>query len=134
MSLGYDIAAALPGLRAEAESRMSETVIVGTFKDATDPDTGDPIRVPVTVRYVGKARIRWGSRGVVNTNAPSMPIAVQEPYLSVPIGSGMFKVRDEVHITGSTADPLVVGRSMRIAGDAIAGQATANRYPLEEFS
>lgn len=120
--------------RQMAESRMSETVTVGTFKDGTDPVTGDPIRVPVTVRYAGKARIRWGSRGVVNANAPGMPIAIQEPYLSVPVGSGMFRVRDEVLITASTSDPLVVGRVMRIAGDAIAGQVSANRYPLEETS
>lgn len=130
--LGDDIAAALPGLRAEAESRMRDTVQVGLFADGTDEATGDPTRVLVAERYAGIGRIRWGSREVTNADGPSMPVTVQEPYLSVPFGTARFFDDDEVHVTVSE-DPILVGRKFRVQGDAIAGQVTAYRYPLEEL-
>lgn len=129
--IGDDIAAALPGLRAEAESRMRDTVTVGLFEDGTD-EAGEPTRTLVTERYTGKARIRWGSREVTNAAAPSMPVTVQEPYLSVPFGTPRFFDDDEVLCTASE-DPILVGRVFRVQGDAIAGQVTAYRYPLEEL-
>lgn len=132
MTLGADISAALPGLRAEAESRMTDAVQVGRFMDATDPLTGDPTRVLETERYTGKARIRWGSREVSNSDATSSPVGSQEPYLSVPFGAARFWADDEVLVTGSP-DPLLVGRQFRVQGAAVAGQVTAYRYPLTEL-
>ena len=133
MSIGDDIAAALPGLRAEAESRMTETVTVGLFRDKTDETTGDPIRVLIVERYSGPARIRWTGRGVTNAPGPSMPVTVQEPVLSIPHGSPRLFDRDEVLIVSSTTDPILPGRRLAIQGDAIAGQTTAARYPLTEL-
>lgn len=130
--LGHDIANALPVLRAEAESRMWENVTVGLFEDGTDETTGDPVRTLVTARYMGKARIRWGSREVTNANAPGMPMTVQEPYLSVPFGTARFFDDDEV-LVNSSPDPILPGRFFRIQGDAIAGQVSAYRYPMEEL-
>lgn len=132
MSIGDDIAAALPELRAQAESRMTETVTVGLFRDGTDAN-GDATRVLVEERYSGPARIRWTGRGVTNAQAPAMPVTVQEPVLSVPHGSPRLYDRDEVLITASTADPILIGRQVWIQGDAIAGQVTATRYPLTEL-
>lgn len=133
MSLGSDISAALPALRAEAESRMFESVAVGSFTDGTDPETGDPTRLLVDERYTGIGRIRWGSREVSNSQATGSPAAMQEPYLSVPFGTARFFTDDEVECTGST-DPLLVGRRFKVSGGASAGQVTAYRYPLEELS
>lgn len=132
MTLGADIDAALPGLRAQAESRMAEKVTVGRFEDGTDETTGNPTKVLVTSRYVGKARIRWGSREVTNADAPSMPITVQEPYLSVPFGTVLLLDNDEVRVDASS-DPILVGRTFRVQGYPIAGAVTAHRYPLEEL-
>ncbi|WP_447948216.1 DUF6093 family protein [Microbacterium maritypicum] len=133
MTLGGDISSALPVLRAEAESRMDEVVLVGRFKDGTDPETGDPTRMMETERYDGIGRIRWGSREVSNSQATGSPAAMQEPYLSVPFGTARFFTDDEVECTGST-DPLLVGRRFKVSGGASAGQVTAYRYPLEELS
>lgn len=132
MTLGGDVAAALPGLRAEAESRMTDAVQVGRFKDGTDPVTGDPTRVLDVERYSGKARIRWASREVSNSDATGSPVGSQEPYLSVPFGTARFWADDEVHVTAST-DPILVDRQFRIQGAAVAGQVTAYRYPLTEL-
>ena len=132
MTLGEDVAWALPGLRAAAESRMSETVTVGLFRDGTDPATGDPTRVLVEERYTGRARIRWNSREVTNADGAGGPVSVQEPYLSVPFGSPRFLDRDEVRVVASASDPILVGRWFSVQGDAVAGQTSAHRYPLLE--
>lgn len=131
--LGYDIANALPGLRAEAVSRMTDTVTGGTYTDGTDETTGDPIRVLVTERYSGKARVRLPSQNVTNAQAPSMPVAVQEPTLSIPWGSPRLFIGDEVLVAGSD-DPVLVGRRFRVQGNAQSGQTTAHRYPLQEIA
>lgn len=133
MTLGSDIEAALPRLRAEAESRMTEKVTVGLYRDGTDPVTLNPTRVIEQERYTGIARIRWGSREVSNSQATGSPTAMQEPYLSVPFGTIRLFTDDEVDCTAST-DPLLVGRRFKISGAAVAGQVTAYRYPVEELS
>lgn len=120
-----------------ANTRMSDVVQVGKFADGVDDETGDPTRALVEQRYPladnpGIARIRWGSREVTNADAPSMPITVQEPYLSVPFGSPLLRDNDEVLVTASD-DPILVGRRFRVQGYPIAGQVTAHRYPLEEL-
>lgn len=116
-----------------ADSRMSESVLVGKFRDTTDPDTLDPVREIDVKRYEGKGRIRWGSREVSNSQATGSPVAMQEPYLSVPFGTTRFFTDDEVECSESP-DPLLVGRRFKISGGAGAGQVSAYRYPLEELS
>ena len=131
--LGDDIARALPGLRVEAVSRMTDAVTAGSFADGTDETTGDATRVLVVQRYAGKGRLRLSSQNVTNAQGPSMPIAVQEPTLSVPWGSPRLFIGDEVECTGSE-DPILIGRRFRIQGNAQSGQTTAHRYPLQEIS
>lgn len=131
MTLGSDIAAVLPNLRAEAESRMFESVVVGTFEDGVAPD-GSPTRVPVDTRYTGKGRVRWGSREVSTSDGTGSPVTVQEPYLSVPFGTARFFEGDEVHVTAST-DALLVDRRFTVAGSAGAGQVAHYKYPLTDL-
>lgn len=118
--------------RAMAESRMTETVTVGLFKDGTD-ENGDATRVLVTERYSGIGRIKYPSLAVSDRQEPSQPVGVQEPYLSIPTGSPALFEGDEVHVTASTVDDLLVGMTARIAGVPQSGQTTAHRYPLKEL-
>lgn len=120
-----------------ANDRMSETVAVGSFEDSSN-ETGDAVRVLVEQRYpvnggVGAARLRLSSQNVTNAEAPSMPLAVQEPTLSVPWGSPRLLVGDEV-LCVTSIDPVLVGRRFRIQGNAQSGQTTAHRYPLQEIT
>lgn len=131
MALGDDIAAALPELRAEAESRMLETVEVGTYTDGNAPD-GSPTRVLESARYEGKGRIRYGSLDVSNSDGAGSPVVVQSPYLSVPVGSPRLHDGDEVHVTASP-DPVLVDRWFTVAGAAGAGQVAHYKYPLSEL-
>ena len=131
--LGDDIDAALPELRAQAESRMTDAVVAGVYADGTDPVTGDATRVLITERYSGPARLRWASRDVANASEPSMPVSVQEPYLSVPFGSTRLMRGDEVTVTGSD-DSAMVGMRFEVTGSPAMGQVSAHRYPLKELS
>lgn len=134
MNIGYDIALALPELRAQAESRMTETVVVGLYTDTTDPVTLNPVRTLTTERYSGPGRIRYVSSVVGEPTGPGGPISEQAPVLSVPAGSAEIHDGDEVEVSASSADSLIVGRRYQVTGVAAAGQVTANRYRLKELS
>ena len=137
MTLGSDINAALPGLRAEAESRMSETVAAGSFEDGVAED-GSPTRVLADERYTGRARVRYASLSTASTSIAGdqigQPVVVQSPYLSIPHGSPRLYEGDEVSVTASASDSLLVGRRYKVAGNATIGQTTAHRYPLTELT
>ncbi len=120
--------------RMLADARMTETVTVGVYKDGTDETTGDPTRVLVEEHYSGKGRIKYASISVSDSSEPSQIVAVQEPLLSVPTGSPAVPVGDEVHVTASTADSSLVGRTYRVEGAPQAGQTTSHRYQLKQLS
>lgn len=137
MTLGSDINAALPLLRAEAESRMTETVTVGTFEDGVGED-GSPTRTPIDTRFTGRARVRYASLATSGTATSGdqigQPVVVQTPYLSIPHGSPRLYEGDEALVDASVADELLVGRRYAIAGNGTIGQTTAHRYPLTELT
>ncbi|WP_259363549.1 DUF6093 family protein [Microbacterium esteraromaticum] len=139
--LGADVAAALPELRAQAESRMSEKVTAGWLVDGTDPETGEPTQTVQTPVYpvpgdtspdAGRARIRWASSTVSDAQGAGEPISVQEPVLSIPVGSPRLLDGMAVVVASSTADGLLVGRVFTVQGAPVSGQVTSHRYLLEE--
>lgn len=131
--LGWDLAAALPGLRAEAESRMTETVQIGVFQDGVDLETGEPTRELVEQRYEGKARVRYPGNAVSARDNVQV-VAVQDIVVSIPHGSPVCFEGDEVLVTASTADPALVGKQYTVKGAPEVGQTTAHRYPVTELS
>lgn len=134
VNLGFELAAALPGLRSQAVSRMTETVTAGTFTDGVDPATGAPIRVPADERYAGIGRVRYPTSTVSDRDGTGQVVQSQDLILSIPTGSARLFEGDEVLVVSSSADDLLVGRRYQIAGSAQAGQTTAHRYPLTELS
>ncbi|MEV4777459.1 DUF6093 family protein [Microbacterium sp. LWH12-1.2] len=112
---------------------MTETVEAGVFTDGVAPD-GSPTRVLVDERYTGKARVKYESLAVSESDNTSQLVATQTPFASIPTGSARLFEGDELHVTASTADGLLVGRKYTVAGSAQAGQTTAHRYPLKELS
>lgn len=136
MSLGWDVAAFLPGFRAQAESRFTETVTVGEYVDTTNPATGNPVRtLSGSASYVGPARVKYPATSSVAGDGAQVaqPVAEQQIILSLPSGT-VVDVGDEVDVTGSTADASLVGARFRVIGSAHKGQTTAARYPVVELS
>ena len=119
--------------RRTADSRMSETVTAGRYTDGTDPVTGDPTRVLVEERYTGRARLKYESLTVSDSDSTSQVATTQKPMLSIPTGSTLLQEGDEVRVIASTADDLLVNRFYSIEGAPQSGQTTAHRYPLKEL-
>ena len=125
---------ALAAGRRLADARMTETVTAGVYEEADPAPDGSPIHVLVEERYTGKARVKYESLAVSESDNTSQLVATQTPFASIPTGSARLFEGDELHVTASTADGLLVGRKYTVAGSAQAGQTTAHRYPLKELS
>ena len=132
--LGWDVAAALPDLREQAESRMTETVQIGVFRDGFDPATGAATRVLIESRYEGPARVRYPSYAVAELSPKSLPITSQDIVVSLPYGAGPVFSGDEVLVTGSTAGGSLEGRAYLVTGQPVTGQTTAYRLTVTEKS
>lgn len=134
MNLGYDIAQALPGLRAEAESRMTESVTVGRFELKRDPGSLDTVLTLVETFYTGIARVKFPYASTAAKNPAGQQLVETNIVLSLPAWSQLMPVGTGVRVDGSSADESLVGRMFRVEGPAQAGQTTAHRYPVVEES
>ena len=144
MSLGYDVAQALPGLRAQAEAMMVdrcrvERVTPGTVLNET---TGEytPTRVRVyppasAAASDGICRYKAANTAVRDVEAAGQLLIEQAATLSLPISASLEVAEgDIVTFTASTFDPQMVGVEVRIAGEHHQTFATARRFPVEEIS
>ena len=134
MNLGYDIAQALPGLRAEAESRMTETLTVGVETFVTDPVTGDAVRSVADPVYSGIGQIKFPSMVVSERDAQGQQVAATSQMLRLPVSVGAVAKGHVVRVTASSSDSTLVGRWFRVKSLPQSGQVTAHRYPLEEVT
>lgn len=130
MSLGTDIAAALPELRAAAVSRMTETVRVGLLVEGTD-ENFDVIHT-LEVAYDGVGRLKFNQLASSDVDAGGQPVVKEGSVLSLPSGTEGITPDMRVVVDESTADGSLVGRVFRVKGFAAAGQTTANRWTVEE--
>ena len=122
--LGDDLAAALPELRAHAESMMIDRVVV---KRRTGWDEIGGRRVPaLTTVYTGMAGL--GRSGVQPNDAAAnigQQLAVQEQIVKFPIGSYRPQSGDLVEFTAESQAHLV-GVQMRLTGSA-----PTTSYPVQ---
>jgi hypothetical protein len=132
MNLGRDIAGALPALRAQAESRMTDTVrITRPGAPVFDTTTGTYTQTD-TVVYSGPARLKLSSTVVSSIEAGGQILAGQSPRLDLPVStSGGVQVDDSVVVTASVNDPASVGLRLNIEGVFFQTDATARRFPVE---
>ena len=134
MTLGGDIAAALPGLRAEAESRMTETVTFFSETDGTDPITLQPSTVETVIAADIPARLRSENRQSRDVLIASKAPVVSALILSVPVSAVRVGPSVFVRVTASTSDSGMVGVKVRTTDFPTMGQVTAWRYPVEQVS
>lgn len=132
--LGWDVAAVLPDLQAQAVSRMTETVQIGLFEDGVDPVTNAATRVLAEERYSGIGRVRYPSYAVAEMSPASQPVTAQDIVVLLPHGSGPVFEGDEIVVIASTADDQLVGRRYIVVGRPVAGQTTAYRVTVTELT
>lgn len=155
MSLGWDVAAALPAFRGLANSRMTETIIAGRFVDGVDEETGNPTRVPVgEPLYSGRARVKYTDNAVRSAEGASQLVTTQDVTVSIPTQPATLAPGEAqspynglapsvnvtlpegtvIQVVASTSDPALVGRTYTVDGVATLGQSSAHRYPVTELS
>lgn len=133
--IGDDIAAALPEMRAMAESLMTDEcaitragVGVGTYDPVTNQVTPPP---PILV-YSGKCRIQ---RQQITSDTPTVAadvLVVAQHIVSIPVGSASVELEDRIEITGSASDSANIGRRFTARSPLHKSQATALRIQCEE--
>lgn len=140
--LGDAIRAALPRLRAEAESMMFDACTV-TVPGAGDPDpiTGETARVTVYPDPAWQADHPWKhgpckvqSLDAQETNpaAGGAIYTVQRYRVDFPVGSFAPVIGAEVTMGAVTFDPNLTGRKFRVVALLHKTAATAYRLAVEE--
>lgn len=135
MTLGGDIAAELPELRAHAESLMTDScVITGpggapTWDDATGTYT--PAAAPTV--YSGKCRLRMPRTTGAATEVGDAGWAVDDGVWSLPITGSEAVARGHVAVVSLGSDPLA---SVTVTVQATHAQtdSTARRLPVKVVS
>ena len=137
MSLADDIAAVLPQMRAEAESRMLDACLI--TRPGADPVWDDATgsylpAAPVTV-YAGKCRLRNANPAPQNADAGEAAWAVDQVVLSLPL-DGTAAVTDgcTATITACLNDPGMVGLVLTVQAGHFQTDSTARRVPCQVVS
>ncbi|QZY52716.1 DUF6093 family protein [Leucobacter tenebrionis] len=120
--------------RRMAESRMSETVLVGRWENIRPPGQLDPVPTLVETFYTGRARVKYPSAAASVQNPAGQQLTETSVVVSLPSGAAVVPTGAVVMVEASTADVSLVGRTYRVSGPAQAGQTTAHRYPVVEES
>lgn len=151
VNLGADIAATLPFLRAQAESRMSEvfqffTRTVTPNEDTLEDDVTETeiARVPGRLKVASNVAASVESGGqfpVVERLEVHVPVDAVMPLVPSPwllpgelVPSVSVPVGTFVRCIDSSVDASLIGREFRVAEMPSGGQVTARRMVVEEVS
>lgn len=135
MTLFDAIGAALPFLRAEAESLMVDT---GSAKRPTGegtPDSSTGTQTPTYTTVISSSKCKIQARALV-VDTPEVggrTAAIERLELHLPVGSTPLRTGDIWTITAVGArSSSRVGRTVRVMGPADKTFQTALRYQVEE--
>ena len=133
VTLGDDLAAALPELRAAAESRMLDACTVrravGVTVDdvgVTTPDYSEPL-------YEGPCRVQTFEPQEYTPDVAVATVTTQRYAVHVPVGAYEPSIGDVVEISTATLDPHLAGREYRVVALLHKSQATAYRLGVLEI-
>jgi hypothetical protein len=143
VTLGTDIAAVLPELRAQAESRMTDTCRItrpGDGEPVMNPDTGQyedpsPVEVygPATAPYFGKCRIPVtnGSSSFTRNGGADQSFGVGEYPLDVPALTDGIEAGQTVTYLTAPDNPALVGMVFGLTEPLLASQSTKQRWKMK---
>jgi Family of unknown function (DUF6093) len=133
--IGYDIAAALPGLRAQAESLMLDTCTItraGTGQGVWNETTGSYDPPASTTVYTGPCKVQTRDVQVANPDVAGREAFVVDWTVHLPVvGSEGVRQGDTVTITAAALDAALVGRVFTVDGPHLGTAKTARRLPVK---
>jgi len=135
--LGIDIAAELPGLRAEAESLMVDTCTIavpGGGDGTLDEDTGIVTPPAGAEIYDGPCRVQSRDVQPANPTAGETEFTTIAYIVSVPVSVVDVPIGATVTVTASALDADLVDRVFTVTGLVHKTHLTARRLVCEEVS
>ena len=131
--LGRNVVAALPALRAHAESLMIDACTVTRGGEPVwDEITGTYTPGATSTLYSGKCRVRMPDASSSETEAGEASWSLRGAVVSLPIvGSEDVHVGDVVTVTGSVWDAALVGQAFTVAGLHSQSLSSARRLKCE---
>ncbi|WP_242089248.1 DUF6093 family protein [Curtobacterium sp. DN_7.5] len=136
--LGADLQAALPDLRAAAESKMVDscTIVEVTTSGDPDPATSLPAETRTTI-YAGKCEYRAADTQARSVDSGGRQLVQQGATLKIPVdapGSASVRVGHVATISLATNDPTASPVVVTVSGTHQQTYATARRLPVEVTS
>lgn len=136
MTFGQDIQAALPRLRAHAESRMVDTCLIERSL-GLQPDPDNPLKRIEAWATVYEGKCRWQMRTTATqiTTAGDVRFHVQQTELHLPVdGSG--DVGEDMRVTAVSCvnDPSREGHRFTVTEEHSKTDATARRLLVKEVT
>lgn len=131
MDLGAELARALPGLRAQAESRMEDTVRLESVGEPVTDEWGN-VTAPRTLVYEGPGRWQTYEPQESNPEAGGSTMTVQRYALHIPVGSCRPAIGLVATAVTGVHDPYLAGREFRVVALLHKTAATAYRLGVEE--
>lgn len=131
--LGHDIAAALPGLRAQAESRMRDSVVVRRPSGDGEPDPLTGVDVPayaLAAVYAGPCRVKAVSLQPRDVESATSTVTTQALELHVPDDAPALQPGDVAFMAADTYTTRIRGRVYRVTGEHAGSDTTAQRVPV----
>lgn len=135
MTLGAEIIAALPEMRAHVESLMTDACKIrrATGATTTDPTTFAVTPVVETI-YAGRCKVQSHEAFEQERESAAATVRIARVRVDVPVGAVEVLPGDVVTITAAE-DPLLVGHHYRLVVPApYKSHATAYRVAAEELT
>lgn len=135
--LGHDIAAALPEMRAQAESKMVDACVItgGGGAPVWNETTGQYDTPAGVTVYDGKCEVQVPNVAEQSADVGEHEWTVQAAIVKLPvIGSEGAQIGHTVTITASTNDPQLVGCVYAVTGEHHKTYATARRLRCNEVT
>ena len=135
--LGHDIAAALPELRAQAESLMTDACTItraGSGGSTIDEATGAVVPPTGTTVYDGPCRVqRPGTQTAPRADSGGYEVGVDTIFAQLPIAATGIRRGDTFTVTAAS-DPDLLGVDARVEANLAKTHATKRTLICEEAS
>lgn len=130
--IGDDIAAALPELRAEAESLMQDACVIERESGSVmDPVTFEE-RPSWSLVYAGPCRVKVTSSAPVE--GAGRTYVITDALLQLPVGDVRFLDNDRVTVTAAAYDADLVGVVLTVTSREVRTHATMRRLHVSEVT
>ena len=133
------MAAALPGLRAQALSRMVDACIIDRPGAEVLNETTGQMETTYAPIYDGlipgagaKCEVRQVGTQAASPNAGEHQFVILGHVVALPVDATVYAIGDRVTITAATLDPALIGRVFTVTSLMHKSFPTARRLVCEE--